>query len=133
MDAFITAAGSLSQSLLPTAGLVVLLFLIGVLRQAIRLLQKLEKTLERTDSTFTLVDQSLSKIQDPLNTVSKISQGVDSAYDSSVKVVHSAKDYVIKNKQVMKDKVSEVIDKVKHSKKVETVREPSPEDILGGK
>lgn len=133
MDAFITAAGSLSQSLLPTAGLVVLLFLIGVLRQAIRLLQKLEKTLERTDSTFTLVDQSLSKIQDPLNTVSKISQGVDSAYDSSVKAVHSAKEYVIKNKQVMKDKVSEVIDKVKHSKKVETVREPSPEDILGGK
>lgn len=131
MDAFIIAAAALAEQLMPIFGLAALVFLIIVLRHIISLTKKMEETLHKTETTFHLVDMSLTKIQDPLNTVSKISHGVDSAYDSSAKAVANMKEYVAKNKTMVKEKVNEAVEKVKGLQKVEPVHEPSPEDIIG--
>ena len=140
MDAFIAASKALAEQLLPIAGLIVLILLIVLLNNLIKVVKKVGGTLEKTHSTIDLVDTSLTKIQEPLNTVVKVSHGVDSGYDAGVKAIGDAKDYLHKNKDAILEKkdellvkTDEVIDKVRNLKKTPAPKEPSPEDIIGGK
>jgi len=132
MDAFILATKELAEQLLPTCGLIVLILIIVVLLNLNKVLKGVRETLNKTHGTIDLVDTSLNKIQDPLNTVSKVSHGIDHGYDASVKALSDAKDYVVRNKDVLKDKADVVVNKVKNLKKETEVKEPSPEDIIGG-
>ncbi len=139
MDAFLIASGDLASLLLPIAGLVALICLIVFLIRLTKLLKQIGDTLGKTHTTIDLVDQSITKLQSPLDTVVKVSGGVDRTYDAGVKAMGDMKDYVAKNKDAIKNKADEMIgkadamiEKVKSTTKKEpVVKEPGPEDIIG--
>lgn len=132
MDAFIVAASDLSKQLIPILGLTVLIILIVLLAKLINLVKTVESTVKRTDNTIDLVDQSLTKVQAPLDTVVKVSHTVDKAHDATVKAVVETKEYLSKNAENIKSKVKDVADTLVSKTKKEP-KEPSPEDIIGGK
>ena len=138
MDAFLIASGNLASLLLPIAGLVALICLIVFLIRLTKLLKQIGDTLGKTHTTIDLVDQSITKLQSPLDTVVKVSGGVDRTYDAGVKAMGDMKDYVVKNKDAIKEKAGAVIEKteaaiekVKNVKKETPVKQPGPEDIIG--
>lgn len=133
MDAFIIAAGELANQLMPILGLVVLIVLIVLLAKLIGLVKTLENTVKKTDSTINLVDQSLTKIQTPLDTVVKVSHTVDKAHDATLQAVADTRDYINKNAANIKSKVKDIADNIGSKMKKNDSKEPSPEDIIGGK
>lgn len=133
MDAFIEAAKNLSVQLIPTLALIVLVLLIVLLSRLIKLINSVGVTLTKTNSTIDLVDKSIEKVQAPLDTVVKVSNTVDKAHDASLEAIANTKEYIEKNAEVIKVKVNEVVTNIKtKTHKEELVKEPSPEDIIGG-
>ncbi len=130
MDAFIVAFRDLSKDLLPILGAVCLVCLIILLIKLIRVLSSVDVTLSKTHTTIDLVDRSIEKVQAPLDTVVKVSGTVDRAHDATVSAVKDAKDFVVKNAGEIKEKVIEFVSD--DSKKEDELKEPSPEDIIGG-
>ncbi len=133
MDAFVIAAGNLANQLLPTAGLIVLIILMVLLVRLIKFIKSLEATIKKTDTTIKLLDDSLIKVQSPLDTAVKLSNTVDRAHDATVKAVTDTKDYLSKNADNIKEKVKDLTEAVLSKNTVKDSGEPSPEDIIGGK
>lgn len=106
MDEFIQSFSDLSQELIPILIAAVLVFLIIFLYKLIKTTGSLNITVDKTNKTLDLVDTSIDKIQDPLNTVVKISHTVDKAHDATVNAFNSAKDFVSKSASEIKNKVS---------------------------
>ncbi len=129
MDAFIIAFRDLCSDLLPILGAVCLTCLIIVLIRVIRLLSSVDTTLLKTHTTIDLVDKSIEKVQVPLDTVAKVSVTVDKAHDATLSAVKSAADFVADNVEEIKDKV---LDLVSSDDGKDELKEPSPEDIIGG-
>lgn len=127
MDDLVLALNSVCEQFLPILGCAVLIALFIVFIKLIGLLKTVNETLLKSHKTIGLVDQSIEKIQQPLDTVVKVSGTVDKAHDATLKAVDSAKEYVVKNAEIIKDKLETM------RTKKEEVKEPSPEDIIGGK
>lgn len=117
------------SQLLPVLGVVVLILLMVLLYEVIKIVKRVNTTLDKAHLTIDLVDDSLTKVQSPLDTAVKISGTVDKAHDATVKAAKDARDFVVKNAEVLKDKVNEAMSK---KEKEEEVKEPGPEDIIGG-
>ena len=115
--------------LLPVLGVVVLILLMVLLYEVIKIVKRVNTTLDKAHLTIDLVDDSLTKVQSPLDTAVKISGTVDKAHDATVKAAKDAREFVVKNTEAVKEKLSEVLTK---KEKEEEVKEPGPEDIIGG-
>ena len=113
MDNFIDACKLLSERLLPILGAIALVFTIIVLFKLLTFLKTLNETLLKSHTTIDLVDESLEKVQAPLDTAVKVSHTVDKAHDATVKLVSKTKDAVIKNADVVKTKVNTAINSTK--------------------
>ncbi|MBR3006946.1 MAG: hypothetical protein IKH68_09850 [Erysipelotrichaceae bacterium] len=129
MDAFIVAFRNLCNEIMPILGAVCLVCVIVLLIKLIKVLGSVNITLLRTHTTIDLVDQSIEKVQGPLDTVAKISNTVDKAHDATVSAVKEAKEFVVKNAGEIKDRV---VSLVSEDKEADELKEPSPEDIIGG-
>ncbi len=130
MDAFIIALSNLSTDLLPILGAVCLVCVIILLIKLIRVVSDADVTLLKTHGTIDLVDRSIEKVQAPLDTVAKVSGTVDKAHDATVIAVKDAKEFVVKNAGEIKEKVIAYVKD--DGKENEELKEPSPEDIIGG-
>lgn len=115
--------------LLPVLGVVVLILLMVLLYEVIKIVKRVNTTLDKAHLTIDLVDDSLTKVQSPLDTAVKISDTVDKAHDATVKAAKDAREFVVKNTEAVKEKLNEVLTK---KEKEEEVKEPGPEDIIGG-
>ena len=115
--------------LLPVLGVVVLILLMVLLYEVIKIVKRVNTTLDKAHLTIDLVDDSLTKVQSPLATAVKISGTVDKAHDATVKAAKDAREFVVKNTEAVKEKLNEVLTK---KEKEEEVKEPGPEDIIGG-
>ena len=115
--------------LLPVLGVVVLILLMVLLYEVIKIVKRVNTTLDKAHLTIDLVDDSLTKVQSPLDTAVKISSTVDKAHDATVKAAKDAREFVVKNTEAVKEKLNEVLTK---KEKEEEVKEPGPEDIIGG-
>ena len=115
--------------LLPVLGVVVLILLMVLLYEVIKIVKRVNTTLDKAHLTIDLVDDSLTKVQSPLDTAVKISGTVDKAHDATVKAAKDARECVVKNTEAVKEKLNEVLTK---KEKEEEVKEPGPEDIIGG-
>lgn len=115
--------------LLPVLGVVVLILLMVLLYEVIKIVKRVNTTLDKAHLTIDLVDDSLTKVQSPLDTAVKISGTVDKAHDATVKAAKDAREFVVKNTEAVKEKLNEVLTK---KEKEEEVKEPGPEDIIGG-
>ena len=115
--------------LLPVLGVVVLILLMVLLYEVIKIVKRVNTTLDKAHLTIDLVDDSLTKVQSPLDTAVQISGTVDKAHDATVKAAKDAREFVVKNTEAVKEKLNEVLTK---KEKEEEVKEPGPEDIIGG-
>ena len=134
MDTFIWDLYEICSLLLPIVGVVVLVVLIVVLIKIGKLLDTANVTVEKTQGSIKLVEATLDKVQEPVDTVVKVSKSIDKAHDAGVKAIDDAKVYVNRNIENIKTKVDELSEKASESRKEEkaAVSEPSPEDILKG-
>ena len=131
MDAFILAFGNLCTDLMPILGAVCLFCLIILLIKLIRVMSSIDSTLLKTHETIDLVDRSIEKVQSPLDTAVKISGTVDKAHDATLVAIKDAKEFVTKNAGDIKERVVSIISEAKNEDPDE-LKEPSPEDIIGG-
>lgn len=92
--------------LLPILGSVVLAVLTVFLINLVKVVKTVNGVLQKSNTTIDLANQSIDKIQAPLDTVVKISGSVDKAHDAGSRAVAEAKEYFVKNADVIKGKVS---------------------------
>ena len=128
MDEFIKAFSNFSNELLPILKAICLVCLVLLLIKLIKLLGSVDKTVLKTHNTIDLVDQSVEKLQAPLDTVAKVSRSVDKAHDATVKFAEDTKEFFVNNADNIKEKVSNLLGKTKKEEIME--KEPSPEDII---
>ena len=115
------------SALLPILGVVALIAVIVLLYELIKIIRKVNITIDKANVTIDMVDTTIEKVQSPLDAVVKISTTVDKAHDATIKACKDAKEFVDKNDVIIKEKVNDLM-----SKKQEDIKEPSPEDIIGG-
>ena len=127
MDDFIVALRNLCNDLLPTLGAICLVCLIILLIKLIKMIGSIDSTLLKAHTTIDLVDQSIEKVQAPLDTVGT----VDKAHDATLLAVKDAKEFVVKNAGDIKDRVMAFVNE-ESKKETDELKEPSPEDIIGG-
>ena len=129
MDAFFVALHNLCQQLLPILGSVVLVVLIILLINIVKVVRTVDTTLLKSHTTIDLANQSIDKIQAPLDTAVKVSGGIDKGLDAGAKALAEAKDYVVKNADSMKEKISSLRSK---PAKETALSEPTPEELIEG-
>lgn len=83
MNTLLLDIQTVSEQLLPILGAVALIFLCIVLKKAWELIEELTKTVRDLGPTIKLVDESMEKVQAPLDTVVKISHTVDDVHDKT--------------------------------------------------
>lgn len=131
MDSFILAFRNLCNDLMPILGAICLVCLIILLIKLIKVMSSVDSTLLKTHETIDLVDKSIEKVQSPLDTAVKLSGTVDKAHDATLVAVKDAKDFVVNHAGDIKDKFVEIIS-VSGKEDPAELKEPSPEDIIGG-
>lgn len=76
MDELLSALSDVSIKLLPVLGAAVLIVLIILLKRLLDLLKKVEKTIDT-------VDETLTKIQGPINTLVGVAKAIDTVSSAS--------------------------------------------------
>lgn len=136
MNDFLISLKEVSSYLLPLLGVVALALLIVILSELIKVVKKLNEVVNKAVGTVDLTNKSLEKVQYPLETAVKISATIDKAHDASTKALVDAKDYMVSNASVFKEKAKEAKDAVneiiRKKEKTTVHKEPGPEDIIGG-
>ena len=109
MDQFIEAAKLLAEQLLPTFSFIVLVMIIILWKKFMTCIDSLTSVVLKTKHTIDLVDDSITKVQAPLDTAVRLSGSVDKMHEAGIKVAKDAADYVSKNSKEIKDKVNNVL------------------------
>ena len=101
-----------------------------IMDEKIAVMDSVDATLLKTHGTIDLVDKSIEKVQAPLDTAVKVSGTVDKAHDATLVAAKDVKEFVVKNAGEVKDRIAEIMKET--SKETDELKEPSPEDIIGG-
>ncbi len=83
MDELLLALKNVSEQLVPIFGAVALIFLCIVLNKIAKLIEEITNIVKGLDPTLRLVDQSIEKVQAPLDTVVKFSHSLDKVHDKT--------------------------------------------------
>lgn len=119
MDEFINAFAKLCEEINPILRAIVLVALIVFIVKLIKTLKNVDSTLLKSHTTIDLLDQSIEKVQAPLDTVVKVSNTVDKAHDVTVEAVEKTKDFVVKNAENVKEKVNNLLNSKSDSEQIE--------------
>lgn len=112
VDQLITALNVVCSQLLPILGATALLFIILLLKRCIVLIDECTKRVKQLETTVQGVDQSIEKLQAPLNTVVKVSETVDNAQQSAATCIKQIATYVSDTFGTVKEnKVKSVLSK----------------------
>lgn len=103
MDALLLALQNVCSQLLPIVGALALIFLCILLKKVWTLIDQITITVKSLDPTIKLVDQSIEKVQAPLDTAVKVSHTVDQVHDKTVDSVNKAAQFVNENIDHLKD------------------------------
>ena len=102
-DQFIEFFSELCSKLLPIIGVIVLIYVILLLRKIIQFFVSMQKTMITVDSTVSVVEELIRKLDAPLNTVTEFSQTLDNLHEMSQNAVKSALLALISNLNVIRD------------------------------
>ena len=102
IDSLFMDLGAVCRNLLPIVGAVALIYLCIVLRRLAGMLDETTKVIKGLDPTVKSVNQSLEKVQAPLDTVVIYSHTLDDMHDKTIDSV-----------QKMAESASESVDRVK--------------------
>lgn len=120
MDEFILATKNLTAELLPTLAFIVLIMLIILLRKLMQLVEHLTSVIDLSKGSLKGVEQSIEKLQAPLDTAVHLAGTVDRMHDASVQLAKDSGEYLKKNKQAIKAKIDSVLLKTNKNKEKET-------------
>ena len=112
MDALLNALYAVCVQLLPIIGAVVLVFLCIFLRKLWKLIDHASDMVVRLNPTINLVDQSIEKVQAPLDTAVKYSRTLDNVHDKTVESVNRAAETASENVEKLKDFVVDKFNRV---------------------
>lgn len=101
VDQFLLALRDLSQTLIPFAALLVLVFLAKFLWELIVLLKKLPRTLEEVNALLETTNESVEKLEKPLDTLGNVSETVDTVNQTTMDVVKSIASYTYDHRDVI--------------------------------
>lgn len=107
MDALLLDLQNVSQQLLPILGAVALVFLCIVLKKLWGLFDQLTATIKQLDPAIKLADQSLEKVQAPLDTAVKYSHTLDKVHDKTSEVIGKAADFASEGIDNLKNQFAE--------------------------
>lgn len=115
-------------NILPLLGVIAIVLVIILLVELIGAVKSANVALKKGSGTIDLVDESIKKVQAPLDTAVKVSNTIDKAHDATIKGIEEAKEYVSKNASEIKQKITKIV----NSKNVETkqIQEPVANDVL---
>ncbi len=97
--------------ILPLCLIVLIVFLIILVVRLFESVKKLNEVLDKSKTTVDYINLSLSEIQKPLNTLGKISIGIELAYDFSEKTVRNFVDKIIELVNSLRVWVSAILNK----------------------
>ena len=108
LDSLLFDLKSVCEQLLPILGAVALVYLCILLKHAWKLLDQAVETVRSLDPTIKLANQSIEKVQAPLDTAVKLSHTMDDMHDKAVegvsRLAESAAGGVDKMKSFVADK-----------------------------
>ena len=131
MNTFLDTLKEVCGSILPLLGVVAVVLLIVLLIYLIKAVKSANIALKKGSGTIDLVDESIKKIQSPLDTAVKVSETIDKAHDATIKGIDEAKEYIGQNAKAIKAKLTQIVNSKNDQTKM--IKEPKPEDIIGGK
>jgi len=102
-DELLISLNLVCNMLLPILGSAVLIMLIVFLKRCIALVDECTQRVKQLESTVKGVDQSIEKIQTPLDTAVKVSGSIDRMHDSAEVAVKQAVSFVSNNIGTIKD------------------------------
>ena len=129
MDALLLALQNVCSQLLPIMGVACLIFGCVALKKLAELLEAITTTVKNLGPTIKLVDQSIEKVQAPLDTVVKMSHTIDDVTDKTIDTVKQAGTYLNENVANIKSFVSEKMSKEKTAEVVEEAVEAVEEVV----
>ncbi len=115
MDELLLALSNVSNQVLPIAGAVALIFLCIVLNRVWKLIEAITVTVKNLDPTLKLVDQSIEKVQAPLDTVVKLSHSLDDVHDKASESIERLSQKASENADNLKSFVQEKLNKAEES------------------
>ncbi|MBE6122617.1 MAG: hypothetical protein IJ130_10310 [Solobacterium sp.] len=115
MDELLLALSNVSSQVLPIAGAVALIFLCIVLNRVWKLIEAITVTVKNLDPTLKLVDQSIEKVQAPLDTVVKLSHSLDDVHDKASESIERLSQKASENADNLKSFVQEKLNKAEES------------------
>ncbi len=111
MDELLLALSNVSSQVVPIAGALALVFLCIVLNRLWKLLEAITATVKNLDPTLKLVDQSIEKVQAPLDTVVKLSHTVDDVRDKTAESIARLSTKTAEGTESLKSFVQEKLNK----------------------
>lgn len=127
METFLLSTKEICQNVLPLLGVIALIAVIILLIEVIKTLKNANNFLNKTKGTVDLVDESIKKVQAPLDSAVKVSHTIDVAHDATIKGLGEAKDFISKNAETIKTKITNL---TKNETKEENYDDSNPEDIM---
>lgn len=105
MDNLLTALNEVSVTLLPVFGVLVLLFLAILLYKLIKMMTKLEKSVDQIETALKTTNGYLQDLDAPVKTVVRISKNVDTVTNVTENVIKTVFDYFIENFEPIKNAI----------------------------
>lgn len=101
VDQFLLALRDISQTLIPFAALLVLIFLAKFLFELIQLIKKLPETLLQVNKLLETTNESVEKLEKPLDTLGNVSETVDTVNQTTMEAVKAIATYTFDNRDVI--------------------------------
>lgn len=102
-DALLISLNNVCTQLIPILGAAVLIMLMVFLKRCISLVEECTCRVKQLETTVKGVDQSIEKIQAPLDTAVKVSGSVDRMHDSAEAAVKQTVSFIADNLGTIKD------------------------------
>ncbi len=120
---FIDLLSVFSKQILPIIGVIALILLCKVLWELVKFVQGLDTTMDKVNDTIDSVDQSVEKLQVPLDTLENLSYSIDSVHEFTKSTIIKSVDMITDNFTIVKDWASSLF------KKEEDVEETENFDV----
>ena len=128
MNTFLETLNKVCTSILPLLGAIAIIIAIVLLIELIKTVKSANTVLKKGTGTIDLVDESIKKVQAPLDTAVKVSETIDKAHDETIKRIDDAKEYLGKNAKTIKEKIVKLTNV--NSKDVKKIVESDSNDVL---
>lgn len=103
LDALLVDLKTVCEQLLPILGAVALIYLCILLKHAWKLIDTANDTVKGLDPTVKLANESLEKVQAPLDTVVRLSHSVDDVQAKTAAAFANAGEWATQNVDKLKD------------------------------